>query len=146
MLLSGFLAVLLGSSGLAMATTLSLIVGVGEEVTHPITLTVEDRVRIRFTVVGQTENTIDFSLAFPNSTVKAFGEIGMLSYSFICSTEGEYTLRFVNNHPSQGRLVTLDYEVEHYVLGVPKMFMLAVVVAVICAIIIVVFILMCRPA
>jgi hypothetical protein len=126
--------------GLGHATTTSFTVKGGEEVTHPINLIVEDRVLIQFKVIGETSNTLSFSLSFPNGTVKEFGESGDFSYSFICDAEGEYVLHFVNNHPTENKLVTLNYEVDHYIFGMPQMLFMVIVIAVISVVGVAVFV------
>ena len=75
--------------GLSVATITSLIVKVGEEVTHPINLTVEDRVLIQYKVLGLNVSALQFSISFPHATVRDFGGSGDFSYSFICDVEGE---------------------------------------------------------
>lgn len=126
------LAVLFALTGLAEATTTNFTVKHGEEVTYVINLAVEDRVLIKFTVVGQTAHILHFSMTFPNATVRDFGEVGDFRYSFICDVEGEYTLNFVNNDLTENKLVTLNYEVEHYIFGMPQMLFLTVIIVVLC--------------
>ena len=139
------LALLLVLTGLAQATTTNLTVQRGKELTYPINLAVEDRVLIQFTVVGgETSNTLHFSLTFPNATVRDFGEIGHFSYSFICDAEGDYTLHFVNNDLTENKLVTLNYEVDHYIFGIPQMLFLTIIIAVACIGGVAAFILMSR--
>jgi hypothetical protein len=136
------IAVLIALSGLAVATTATFTVNAGEEVTRTIKLAVDDRVLIRFNVAGQESDILKFSLTFPNGTVVDFGEIGVLSHSFISNAEGDYTLKFTNNDLTESKLVTLDYEIEHYLFGMPQMLLLALVIAVICVVMIAVYILM----
>jgi len=124
------LASLVVLSGLAQATTTNLTVQPGKEITYPINLAVEDRVLIQFKVIGQTSHTLHFSLVFPNATVKDFGETGDFGYSFICDAEGDYTLHFVNSDLTESKLVTLDYEIDHYILGIPQMLFMTIVIAV----------------
>jgi len=128
-----FLALLAVLVGLGRAMTTSLTVKGGEEVTYPITLVVEDRVLIQFTAIGEGEaNTLHFSIIFPNSTEIDFGEVGKASYSFICDAEGEYKLHFVNNDQAVERRVTLNYEIQHYVFGIPSMFLLVIIIVLAC--------------
>jgi len=139
------LALLLVLTGLAQATTTNLTVQRGKELTYPIDLDVEDRVLIQFTVVGgETSNTLHFSLTFPNATVRDFGEIGHFSYSFICDAEGEYMLHFANNDLTENKLVTLNYEVDHYILGIPQMLFLTIIIVVACIGGVAAFVLMSR--
>jgi hypothetical protein len=125
-------AVLIVLTGLAEATTTNLTVQRDEETTHLINLAVEDRVAIRFTVVGATASTVHFSITFPNATIRDFGEVGEFSYSFICDAEGQYTLGFVNNDLTENKLVTLNYEVDHYIFGVPQMLFLTIIIMLAC--------------
>lgn len=125
----------------AEATTTNFTVPSGEEVTRSMNLAVEDHVLIRFTVVGVPDNSVNFFMVYPNGTAKNFGSVGDFHYSFICDAEGEYILHFSN--PSSGeKLVALDYEVEHYIFGIPQMLFLVMIIAVICVVAVAVFILM----
>ena len=129
--------------GQAMVTNLS--VKGGEEVTYPINLAAEDRVLIQFSAVGEasvgeTSSTLHFSILFPNETVKDFGEVGKASYSFICDIEGIYTLNFTNNDPTVNKLVTLNYEIDHYIFGIPQMLFMVILIAVVSMVGVAVFI------
>jgi hypothetical protein len=55
---------------------------------------------------------------------------GDFGYSFICDAEGDYTLHFVNSDLTESKLVTLDYEIDHYILGIPQMLFMTIVIAV----------------
>ena len=124
---------LLGVSiGLGQATTTTLTVKGGEEVTYPITLAVEDRVLIQFTAIGEQVSVLQFSIIFPNSTEIDFGEVGKVSYSFICDTEGEYVLHFVNNDQNIKKDVYLNYEIDHYIFGMPQMLFMALIIVLAC--------------
>ena len=138
------LSVLIVFSGLAEATTSNFTVQSGKEMTQQIKLFEEDRVLIKFTVVGQTANIniLHFYLIFPNATERDFGEVGTFSYNFICKAEGEYTLRFANNDTTENKLVTLDYEVDHYILGMPQMLFLTIVIVLVCLIMVATYVLL----
>jgi hypothetical protein len=119
----------------AEAISTSFTVHNNEEVTKVLSLKVEDHIFIHFTVVGATsENTIQFILACPNGTEKDFGKTGDFHYTFVCDLEGDYILRFSNIGSSVDKLVTLDYEVEHYIFGIPQMLFLTIIIAVTCVI------------
>jgi hypothetical protein len=126
--------------GFGQATVTSLTVKGGEEVTHPIDLIVEDRVLIQYTVVGGNVNAMQFSISFPNDTKRDFGESGDFSYSFICDAEGEYVLHFVNTDQTESLYVTLDYEVQHYIFGIPQMLFMVILIAVVSMVGVAVFI------
>lgn len=127
---------------LAEATVMNFTVYGGEEVTKSINLVVEDRVLIKFTVVGRTDNSLDFYITYPNGTLKKFGKVGYFSYDFVCDLKGEYVLRFSNIDSTEDKLVTLDYEIQHYIFGIPQMLFLTIIIAVVCVGAVATFILM----
>jgi hypothetical protein len=131
------IALLAVSIGLGQAMTVNFTVKGGEEVTHPISLAAEDRVLIQFSAVassavGEASNTVRFSIVFPNGTVRDFGEVGQASFSFVCDVEGEYTLHFVNNDAAVDKSVTLNYEIDHYIFGIPQMLFMALIIVLAC--------------
>jgi hypothetical protein len=127
------------------ATTMNFTVHGGEEVTKSISLAVEDRIVIKFSVVGQTDNVLNFFMACPNGTLKDFGRVGTFSYPFICYDAGEYVLHFSNKDFSEDKLVTLNYEVEHYIFGIPQMLFLTIIIVLLCMAAVATFILMGKP-
>jgi len=114
------------------ATTLSITVPAGEQVDKIMNLKVDDHVRIQFNVLGTDNSYISFSLVYPNSTEINYGEVSLFSYNFIGDTKGEYKMCFVNNDLVDNKLVTLNYEVESYMFGMPQMQFLIIFIAVIC--------------
>jgi hypothetical protein len=126
----------------AEATVMNFTVHGGEEVTKSINLVVEDRVLIKFTVVGRTDNSLDFYITYPNGTLKKFGKVGYFSHDFVCDLKGEYVLRFSNIDSTEDKLVTLDYEIQHYIFGIPQMLFLTIIIAVVCVGAVATFILM----
>ena len=118
------------------ATILSINMPAGEQVDQIIDLKVDDHVRIQFNVLGADNSYISFSLVYPNSTEINFGEVGLFSYDFIGDTKGEYKMCFVNNDLAEIKLVTLNYEVESYMFGLPQTQFLLVFIAVICVLMI----------
>jgi len=129
----------------AEATAMDFTVHGGDEITKSLSLAVDDHVLIRFTVVGASESSIHFYMIYPNGTEKDFGSVGDFNYSFICDSEGEYALRFSNAGTSEDRLITLDYEIDHYILGIPQMLFLAIIIAIVCVVAVAVFIFMGKP-
>jgi hypothetical protein len=128
------------------AAAVSFTVEGGKEITKTLNLTVEDRVLIKFTVVGsQEDNSLHFYLVCPNGTVRDFNRQGDFRYSFVCDLEGEYLLRFSNVDSPVDKLVTLECEVEHYIFGVPQMLFLTIIIVLICVAAVAVFVLMGKP-
>jgi hypothetical protein len=127
------------------ATSTSFTVHGGEEVVKTIKLAVEDRVSIKFSVVGQTNHAITFYMVYPNGSVRDFGDVGSFSYSFVCNLEGEYRLCFSNVASSEEKLVTLDYEVQHYIFGITQMLFLTIIIVLVCLAAVATFVLMGKP-
>ena len=122
--------------GQAMVTTLT--VKGGEEVTYAVNLVAEDRVLIQFSAVaessvGEASNTVHSWVVSPdNVTLRDFGEVGQASFSFVCEVEGEYTMHFVNNDLTSDKRVTLNYEIDHYIFGMPQMLFMALIIVLAC--------------
>ncbi len=114
------------------ATTLSITIPAGEQVDQIMELKVDDHVRIQFNVLGADNSYISFSLVYPNSTKVNFGEIVSFSYNFISNTKGEYKMCFVNDDLAENKLLTLNYEIESYMFGMPQTQFLLIFIAVIC--------------
>ena len=130
LIILALLAVLIG---VGQAMTTNITVKGGEEITYPINLIDEDRVLIQFSAVGEASNTLHFWIVSPkNETVRDFGEVGTASYSFVCDVEGEYTLHFVNNDQTVEKRVTLNYEIDHYIFGIPQMLFMALIIVLAC--------------
>ena len=129
------------------ATVASFTVRAGEETTRSLSLAIEDRVAIKFAVVGgQGGSTLDFWITCPNGTDKAiYIDVGNLDYRFVCDAEGNYTMHFSNAGSFEDMFVSLDYEVQHYIFGMPQMLFLTMIVVVVCVAAVAVFILMGKP-
>jgi hypothetical protein len=127
---------------LSDAATFSMTVPAGEEVNWKIDLEKDDQVTMKFTVVGAKNSLISFSLLYPNATEINFGEVGVFDYSFTCVMKGEYIMNFVNNDMNDNKLVTLNYDVEHYIFGMPQMMFIAVAIAVICLAMLAIYVLL----
>jgi hypothetical protein len=131
---------------IASASSMGFPVNAGQEVIRTLNLAVEDRVLIHFSVVGdQSENTLDFYITYPNGTVKDFGTVGDLTHRFVCDKDGDCILRFSNVNSSEKKLVSMDYEVQHYIFGMPQMLFLTIIIVLFCVGAVAVFILMGKP-
>jgi hypothetical protein len=128
------------------ATTLQFTVPNGEETLKTLSLSADDHVVVEFTVVGQTSNVLDFYVTDPDGNVQAaFSGTGNVNYPFICNKTGDYVLHFDNTIWSDDKLVTLDYEIQHYIFGMPQMLFLTMIIVLICVAAVAVFILMGKP-
>jgi hypothetical protein len=129
------------TANLVKATSMTFTVpGRGTE-NKTINLMIDDHVLIEFTVVG----SINFSMTYPNGTTQPFGEKGTFNHPFICTLEGEYTLTFSNKDSLEDKLVVLEYEIEHYILGMPQMLFLAIIIVLVCVAAVAAFIFMGKP-
>ena len=123
------------------ASTLSINLQAGDQASHMLDLKVDDHIRIQFNVVGTDNSYIDFFLFYPNGTKNNFEKVGIFSHSFVCEIKGEYDLLFVNNDIDDSKLVTLNYEVNHYMFGMPQTFFLVLLIAVVSVAMVAVFVL-----
>ena len=116
--------------GIAQAVTESLSVDAGEDMLKTIELESEDRIRITLNVLGQTSHTLRFWITFPNSTTIDYGEVTKNTINFNSDVKGICELHFDNTNSSDPKLVTLNYEIEHYIFGMPQIPFLLIVVTV----------------
>jgi hypothetical protein len=130
------LALLVGSIGIVYAKTESLNIEAGKELVCKINVASKDKVQLTFVTAGQGSGNLSFSIAFPNSTVISLGEVGQYSTSFTSDAEGTCELHFDNTNSSETTLVALNYEVEHYILGMPQMIFVLVAIAVLLLVIV----------
>ena len=114
------------------ATTVSINIPAGEKADHTMDLKVDDHIRIQLNVLGAKSSYIYFSLLYPNSTEVNFGEISSYSHDFVCDMKGEHRLCFTNNDLAENKLVTLNYDVESYMFGMPQTQFLLIFIAVVC--------------
>ena len=126
--------------GIGKAATLSITVKNGEEVIQPIRLKVEDRVFMQVKVIGATSGGVQFSMSCPNGTVQDFGEVVDFTRSFVCDLEGEYALNFSNAYQTENKLVTLNYNIDHYIFGIPQTLFLVLLIGVVSVVGVAVFI------
>jgi hypothetical protein len=134
-------------AGRAQATTLTFDVAAGQEEPKTLGLVVDDHVLIQFSVVGgQSEHVLDFRLTGPDGNVLVeYKGTGDAEYRFVCDKDGDYVMHFSNVDYSENKRVFLDYELDHYVFGMPQMLFLTIVIVILCVAAVAVFILMGKP-
>jgi len=131
---------------LAEATAISFTVPKGKERTKSISLVVEDHVLVKFTVIGQTASNLDFYITDPHGDVKVRNDsVCSVSYLFVCDEAGEYVLHFSNTDTSEDKEVYLDYEIQHYIFGIPQNLFLTLIIVLVCMGAVATFILMGKP-
>jgi len=113
------------------------------EVPKLLSLQEDDRVAISFTVIGQTTSALDFYITDPSGNIVIqFESAGQRSFSLHATTSGVYTFHFDNSKFLEEKMVTLNYDVQHYILGIPQTFFYVLVIAVISVIGIAFFVLL----
>jgi len=115
-------------AGSVQAATESLNVQGGKEFVRTIDLETEDRIRLTYTVLGQASSTLRFWMVFPNATTKDYGETTQGTIIFISDVKGRCELHFDNSNSSDTKLVTFNYEIEHYIFGIPQIPFLLIVI------------------
>jgi hypothetical protein len=88
-----------------------------------------DQVSLTFKVQSQPPNLLHFYVVLPNGTTVDNGIKNEGSLTFSTDVKGNCTLRFVNE-VSEAQLLTLDYNIEHYILGMPMLIFVLVAIAV----------------
>jgi len=130
----------------ADAKTENLSVPPETDLTKSLHLKENDRVSIGFSVIGEISNQIDFYITNPDEDRACqYDNTGHESFSFLTTKAGTYTLHFDNTQSTETKIITLNYDVEHYILGMPQEMFLVMVIAVICVLAIAVFILAGKP-
>jgi hypothetical protein len=61
--------------------------------------------------------------------MKDYGVVTQTSINFISGIKGSLELHFDNSNSSDAKLVTLNYDIEHYIFGMPQMLFLLIAVA-----------------
>ena len=112
------------------AATESLNVKAGEDSIRKISMSVEDHIRISFTVLSQSPSSFRFWIVFPNGTTRDYEESIKYNISFASDVQGECELHFDNTDSSSAQLVTLNYEIEHYYFGIPEIPFLMIVIGI----------------
>jgi hypothetical protein len=69
-------------------------------------------------------------MILPNGTTSDHGEISQCTTEFFTDVKGECQLHFDNSNSSNAQLVTLNYDVEHFIFGIPQMIFLLIAIAV----------------
>lgn len=130
----------------ANAETENFTVPPETDFTKSLNLRENDRVSIGFSVVGETTHEIDFYIIDPDEDIiYPYYDRGHLSFSFLTTKAGAYTLHFDNIQSTETKMVTLNYDVEHYIFGMPETMFLTIIIIIICVLAVATFILLGKP-
>ncbi len=110
---------------------------------HVVTLSLQetDSVFGSFSVVSEDESGIDFHVIDPqNKTILRYMNAGQKSFSFTAEATGDYQLLFDNSVSSvYSKTIALNYNITHYIMGLPQEQFLLIVIAAVALIGIVVY-------
>ncbi len=121
---------MLALAGTARATTLSINVQSGTDVVRTIDLATEDHVLLKCSALGDESDKMTFWATFPNGTTIDYGELGQIELAFVSGTSGPFEMHFDNSNSSSSKLVTLNYEVQHYYFGMSSVLFIIVAITV----------------
>ena len=116
--------------GVAQASTESVSIKPGDDFIRTLLLANGDQVTLTFKVLGPSPSTLHFSVLLPNGTTSDYGTGNQGSARFSTDVEGKCLLLFQNSDSPDVQLLTLDYNVEHYVFGLPMVLFVLVAITV----------------
>ncbi len=117
----------------AFGTNTSFILQPLEEYTIALSLQLTDGVSGSFSTVSDDGTGVNFYVTDPyNNTILHYDDVLQRSFSFTAEVEGDFQLHFDNSLSAAYRkTVSLNYDVTHYVMGLPQeQFLMIVIVAV----------------
>jgi hypothetical protein len=129
------------TAGVAQAMTESVNIEPTRGYEETIQLADGDHVSLTFRVQGQPPNVLHFFVVLPNGTTVDYGAKNEDSLTFSTNAEGNCTLRFINEI-SAAQLLTLDYNIERYILGIPILLFVLAAIAVLLAFVVAGYIVM----
>ncbi len=124
---------------LGQSITVSVNIKPESEIEQILNLEFEDHVLIQIRTLGSSNN-FSSKLFLPNGSLIEFGQENIIDYSFICDNEGQYILKFFNKDTQNDKLITLNYEIQNYIFGMPKMLFLTLMIVGICLVGVVIFV------
>lgn len=117
----------------AFGTNTSFTLQPLEEHTIALSLQQADGVSGSFSTVSDDGTGVNFYVTDPyNDTVLHYDDVLQRSFSFTAEVEGNFQLHFDNSLSAAYRkTVSLNYDVTHYIMGLPQeQFLMIVIVAV----------------
>lgn len=128
------------------AVSQTIYVDAEQEKVESVNLKVDDEVSGRISVVGGTNNDIDFNITDPDGEAVVPKErVSVKDFRFSASKEGTYRLHFDNSFSTEAKTVSFNYDVRHYIFGIPQEDFLVFVVMIVAVIGLVLFAAMSRP-
>jgi len=133
-------------AGNAYARTENFTVPPESEVSRLLSLHENDRVSIGFSVIGETTSELSFYVTDPTGEIiLRYERVGQTNFSFLAEMTGTHVLHFDNTLSPESRMVTLNYDIEHLIMGVPQTLFLVMVIVVILILAIASFVMLGKP-
>ena len=130
----------------AIAETENFKVPAFAETTKILSLKEDDRVSMGYTIIWESSSEFDFRITDPlRKTILQFNGIGQRNFSFAATTTGTYILHFNNSLSHEDKMVTLNYSIQHYIMGIPQNMLLVIVIAVILVLAVAAFAVLGKP-
>ncbi|MFB0514728.1 MAG: emp24/gp25L/p24 family protein [Candidatus Bathyarchaeia archaeon] len=128
------------------AVSRTIYVDAEQEKVESISLKVDDEVSGRISVIGGSNNDINFNITDPDGEAVVPKErVIVKDFRFTASKEGTYRLHFDNSFSTDRKTVTFNYDVRHYIFGIPQEDFLVFVVMIVAVIGLVLFVALSRP-
>jgi hypothetical protein len=128
------------------AVSRTIYVDAEQEKVESISLKVNDEVSGKISVIGDSDNAIDFYITGPDGEAVVPKErVSVKAFRFTASKEGTYKLHFDNSFSTDRKTVTFNYDVRHYIFGIPQEDFLVFMVMIVALIGLVLFVAMSRP-
>ena len=128
------------------AVSRTVSVAPGEEEVENIGLKVADEVSGKISVVGDSSDDINFFITDPDGkVVVSFNRVSLTSFRFKASKEGIYTLHFDNTFSAEPKTVTFNYDVRHYIFGIPQEDFLVFIVMIVAVAGLILFVALSHP-
>ncbi len=128
------------------AVSRTIYVDAEQEKVESISLKVDDEVSGRISVIGGSNNDINFNITDPDGEAVVPKErVIVKDFRFTASKEGTYRLHFDNSFSTDRKTVTFNYDVRHYIFGIPQEDFLVFVIMIVAVIGLVLFVALSRP-
>ena len=126
--------------GIAIAYSETIELPFGDSVTRTVNLNEGDEVLGRITLIPAS---INFSISNPeNIIILNHTNVAQKDFQFTASKTGTYGFHFENWFSEETKVLTLNYNVQHYIFGFPQEYILVFVIVGLALVAVVVFVAM----
>jgi hypothetical protein len=131
---------------IANAVSRTIHVEAGKKETESIHLTVDSVVSGKLSVIGESENEIDFYVSDPDGKIILPKErVSVKNFRFKAAKDGTYVLHFDNTFSAESKTVTYNYDYRRYIFGMPQEDFLVFLIMIVATIGLILFVAVSRP-